>query len=484
MSRESRSVIRGHLHEGTTGHLHRVCTRLRLRANDCSRSQLIEKVLDDACQQQGAYRLLSKFNFDSLVEIWKMSDGRALLPGIDSRCVMVKILMRWEQWTIGDRRSRSGTEDTDPQSCSLGSRSPPREPVLPPAVSEPTPWEVEPVPAKPRQEGPPKEPRPRSWARGVHGPQVREPDEGAGLMPGLRSDDVGKRGLPEPVHLEDRAAKVPRLATSGGSGAVALHDAPDTLQPHQIHLTMPHTPVVPEMSHPAPNLEPLSAEPDSASRGEGGAGSPRAGSDAAELPQSYAAEQDQAYKSSHLQHHSDSEAEERGTLQAWYPGAAALSTQSVLTTAGGNGALVSQSNEDVTAVSLEGMCPAWLVDSSTLLLVPSDHANTTTAAGQQVATESDLGPASTPGAIPGAAPRPASRLGPAPGPVPEDDTTLATRPSLESAIILAPDPGSKGPIHALAPDLGPASRRCWRTGGPGPKMRKPTGPCTNRRLTS
>ncbi len=97
MSRESRSVIRGHLHEGTTGHLHRVCTRLRLRANDCSRSQLIEKVLDDACQQQGAYRLLSKFNFDSLVEIWKMSDGRALLPGIDSRCVMVKILMRWEQ---------------------------------------------------------------------------------------------------------------------------------------------------------------------------------------------------------------------------------------------------------------------------------------------------------------------------------------------------------------------------------------------------
>ena len=75
---------------------------------------------------------------------------------------------------------------------------------------------------------------------------------------------------------------------------------------------------------------------------------------------------------------------------------------------------------------------------STLLPVPPDHANTTTAAGQQVATESDLGPASTPGAIPGAAPRPASRLGPAPGPVPEDDTTLATRPSLKSAISPAP----------------------------------------------
>ncbi len=98
MSRQSRSVIRGHLHEGTTGHLHRVCIRLRLRANDCSRSQLIEQVLDDACQEQGAYRQLSKFNFDSLVEIWEMSDGRARLPeGIDSRCVMVKILMRWEQ---------------------------------------------------------------------------------------------------------------------------------------------------------------------------------------------------------------------------------------------------------------------------------------------------------------------------------------------------------------------------------------------------
>ncbi len=36
--------------------------------------------------------------------------------------------------------------------------------------------------------------------------------------------------------------------------------------------------------------------------------------------------QDQAYKSPHLQQHSHSEAEERGTLQAWYPVAAALST--------------------------------------------------------------------------------------------------------------------------------------------------------------
>ncbi len=95
MSRQSRSVIRGHFHEGTTGHLHRVCARLRLRANDCSRSQLIEHVLDDARQDQGAYRLLSKFNFDSLFEILKMSDGRVRSPqGMDSRCVMVKILIR------------------------------------------------------------------------------------------------------------------------------------------------------------------------------------------------------------------------------------------------------------------------------------------------------------------------------------------------------------------------------------------------------
>ena len=96
----------------------------------------------------------------------------------------------------------------------------------------------------------------------------------------------------------------------------------------------------------------------------------------------------------------------------------------------------------VTAVSPEGVCPAWLVDSSTLLPVPPDHANNTTVAGQQVATESDLSPASAPGAVPGAAPGPASRLGPAlgpaPGPVPEDDTTLATRPSLKSAISPAP----------------------------------------------
>ncbi|DBB17132.1 TPA: hypothetical protein ACH3X3_014209 [Trebouxia sp. C0006] len=463
MSRQSRSVIRGHLHEGTIGHLRRVCARLQLRANDCSRSQLIEHVLDDARQDQGAYRLLSNFNFDSLVEILKMSDGRVrLLQGMDTRCVMVKILMRWEQWTSGGRRSRSGTEDTDPQSRSLGSRSPPREPVLPPAVSGATPWEVEPVPAKPRsllripepsssisrQEGPPKEPRPRSWATGVHGPQVREPDEGAGVMPGIRSDDVGKRGLSDHVHLEE----VPRLATAGGSGAVALNAAPDTLQTHHVHLTMPHTSVVPDISHPSPNLEPLPAEapderqvsheaviqhalqPESASRGEGGAGSPRAGSDAAGLPQSYAAEQDLAYKRPHLQQHSDSEAEERGSLQAWYPGAAAFSTHPHLTTAEGDGALVSQSNE--------GVCPAWLVDSSTLLPVPPDHANTTTVAGQQVATESDLSPASAPGAVPGAAPGPASRLGPAlgpaPGPVPEDDTTLATRPSLKSAISPAP----------------------------------------------
>ena len=98
MSRQSRSVIRGHLNEGTIGHLRRVCARLQLRANDCSRSQLIEHVLDDARQDQGAYRLLSNFNFDSLVEIWKMSDGRVrLLQGMDTRCVMVKILMRWEQ---------------------------------------------------------------------------------------------------------------------------------------------------------------------------------------------------------------------------------------------------------------------------------------------------------------------------------------------------------------------------------------------------
>jgi len=104
----------------------------------------------------------------------------------------------------------------------MGSRSPPREPVLPPAVSGSTPWEVEPVPVKPRsllrvaepssslsrQEGTPIKPRPRSWAKGVHGPQVREPDEGAGLMPGIRSDDVGKRGLSDHVRLEDRAAKV------------------------------------------------------------------------------------------------------------------------------------------------------------------------------------------------------------------------------------------------------------------------------------
>ncbi len=76
MSRQSRSVIRGHLHEGTIGHLRRVCARLQLRANDCSRSQLIEHVLDDARQDEGAYRLLSNFNFDSLVEILKMRDGR------------------------------------------------------------------------------------------------------------------------------------------------------------------------------------------------------------------------------------------------------------------------------------------------------------------------------------------------------------------------------------------------------------------------
>ena len=75
-----------------------MCARLQLRANDCSRSQLIEHVLDDARQDQGAYRLLSNFNFDSLVEILKMSDGRVrLLQGMDTRCVMVKILMRWEQ---------------------------------------------------------------------------------------------------------------------------------------------------------------------------------------------------------------------------------------------------------------------------------------------------------------------------------------------------------------------------------------------------
>lgn len=98
MSRQSRTVIRGDLHEGTTGHLHRVCARLRLRANDCSRSQLIEQVLDDAWQDRGACSLLSKVNFDSIVEIWKMRDGRAQLPqGMDSRCMMVKILMRWEQ---------------------------------------------------------------------------------------------------------------------------------------------------------------------------------------------------------------------------------------------------------------------------------------------------------------------------------------------------------------------------------------------------
>ncbi len=52
------------------------------------------------------------------------------------------------------------------------------------------------------------EPRPRSWAKGVHGPQVREPVEGAGLTPGTRSDDVGKRGLSDHLHLADRAAKV------------------------------------------------------------------------------------------------------------------------------------------------------------------------------------------------------------------------------------------------------------------------------------
>ncbi len=55
--------------------------------------------------------------------------------------------------------------------------------------------------------------------------------------------------------------------------------------------------------------------------------------------------QDQAYKTPHLQQHSHSEAEERGTLQAWYPGAGAFSTQPHLTPAEGNGALVSQSNE-------------------------------------------------------------------------------------------------------------------------------------------
>jgi len=66
--------------------------------------------------------------------------------------------------------------------------------------------------------------------------------------------------------------------------------------------------------------------------------------------------QDQAYKSSHLQHHSDSEAEERGTLQAWYPGAAALSTQYLLTTAGGDGALVSQSNEVCFPIGPQKAC--------------------------------------------------------------------------------------------------------------------------------
>ncbi len=55
--------------------------------------------------------------------------------------------------------------------------------------------------------------------------------------------------------------------------------------------------------------------------------------------------QDLAYKRPHLQQHSDSEAEERGSLQAWYPGAAAFSTHPHLTTAEGDGALVSQSNE-------------------------------------------------------------------------------------------------------------------------------------------
>ncbi len=120
------------------------------------------------------------------------------------------------------------------------------------------------------------------------------------------------------------------------------------------------------------------------------------------------------------------------------------------------------------------MCTAWLVDPSTPPPAAPEHANTKTAAGQQVATESDLAPASAPGAIPGAAPRPAPRLGPALGPAPvpvsEDawgalsgsghgsattlTTMLATRPSLESAINLAPEPSSKGSIHGVAPDLG------------------------------
>lgn len=136
------------------------------------------------------------------------------------------------------------------------------------------------------------------------------------------------------------------------------------------------------------------------------------------------------------------------------------------------------------------MRTAWLVDPSIPLPAPPDHANTTTAAGQQVATESDLAPAPAPGAIPGAAPRPASRLGPAlgiaPGPVCEDawgplsgpghgfattlTTTLATRPSLESAIKLAPEPGSKGSIHSFAPDLGLEA-----VPGPGPEASCLTG---------
>jgi len=60
------------------------------------------------------------------------------------------------------------------------------------------------------------------------------------------------------------------------------------------HLALPlQAPDQRQLSHEAVIQHAL--QPETASRGEGGAGSPRAGSDAAELPQFYAAEQVQSW---------------------------------------------------------------------------------------------------------------------------------------------------------------------------------------------